>query len=206
MSAHEKSPEDPGASETSSDGKQAATSVLVRINARAWGVATGAVLGLGLCFATLVLVWKGGTEIGPNLGRLSNVLPGYSVSYGGAFLGLLYGFFIGYGLGRVLGPKRDLSEEEPDGTAIHVRLSPRSWSFTLGVLLALVLFLTTNILALRGGENVGPLLRRLDVYFPGYSVDFIGSLIGCAYMLALGWIIGQCVTIVYNRAVARAEA
>ena len=56
-----------------------AASVLVRINARAWGIATGAVLGLGLCFATLVLVWKGGNDIGQNLGRLSNILPGYSV-------------------------------------------------------------------------------------------------------------------------------
>ena len=183
-----------------------AASVLVRINARAWGIATGAVLGLGLCFATLVLVWKGGNDIGQNLGRLSNILPGYSVSYGGAFLGLVYGFFIGYGLGRVLGPRRDLADTQQDGSAIHVRLAARSWGLTLSGLLALVLFLMTNVLWLRGGKSVGPLLGKLHLYFPGYSVDFIGSLIGCAYMLALGWIIGQCIAIVYNRAVARAEA
>jgi|SRR5690349_20275508 len=192
--------------EASLDAKVKAASVLVRINARAWGVALGAVLGLGLCFATLILVWKGGADVGQNLGRLSNVLPGYSVSWGGAFLGLMYGFFIGYALGRVLGPRRALAEGRADGAQIHVRLSPRSWSFALSVLLALGLFLTTNVLALRGGENVGPLLRRLEVYFPGYSVTFIGSLIGCAYMLVLGWIVGQCLALVYNRAVARAEA
>ncbi|MEO6709919.1 MAG: hypothetical protein ABI054_00970, partial [Planctomycetota bacterium] len=183
-----------------------AASVLVRINARAWGVATGAILGLGLCFATLILVWKGGSDIGQHLNRLSNVLPGYSVSYSGALLGLAYGFFIGYGLGRLLGPKRDLADTQQDGTVIHVRLSPRSWSFTLGALLALGLFLMTNVLSLRGGDDVGPLLGKLHIYFPGYSVDFIGSLIGCAYMLVLGWIVGQGVAFVYNRAVARAEA
>ena len=53
---------------------------------------------------------------------------------------------------------------------------------------------------------LGPLLGRLRWYFPGYSVDFIGSLIGCAYMLALGWTAGQSIAFVYNRAVARAEA
>jgi hypothetical protein len=187
------------------DPRQAA-SVLVRINARAWGVAMGALLGVGLCLATLVLVWKGGSDIGQHLGRLSYVLPGYDVSYRGALLGLIYGFFAGYALGRLLGPKRDLADADGGEYHPHVRLSPRSWGFTLGVLLALALFLMTNVLYLRGGTDAGSLLSHLHVYFPGYSVDFPGSLIGCAYLLALGWIVGQTVALVYNRAVARAEA
>lgn len=186
-------------------GPEHAASVLVRINARAWGVATGGLLGGGLCLATLILVWKGGTDIGQHLGRLAYVLPGYEVSYGGALLGLIYGFFIGYALGRVLGPKRDLADNSAHDGPIHVRLSARSWGFTLGVLLALVLFLMTNVLFLRGGRDVGSLLRELHIYLPGYSVDFVGSLIGAAYMLALGWIVGQAVATIYNRAVTRAE-
>jgi len=185
---------------------QRAASVLVRINARAWGVATGALLGVGLCLATLILVWKGGSDVGQHLGRLSYVLPGYDVSYAGALLGLVYGFFIGYALGRVFGPKRDLADDSAQDGPIHVRLSARSWGFTLGVLLALLLFLMTNVLFLRGGSDVGSLLRELHIYLPGYSVDFVGSLIGAAYMLALGWILGQAVALIYNRAVTRAEA
>lgn len=183
-----------------------AAGVLLRINARASGIASGAVFGLGLCFATLVLVWKGGGDVGQHLNRLSYVLPGYSVSYGGAVLGLIYGFFIGYGLGRLLAPKRAPSESNGGGVPIHVRLSPRSWGFTIGALLALSLFVVTNVLVWNGGENVGPLLGQLHLYFPGYSVDFAGSLIGCAYMLCLGWIAGRCVASIYNRAVVRAEA
>lgn len=183
-----------------------AASLLVRINARAWGVATGALLGAGLCLATLILVWKGGSDVGQHLGRLSYVLPGYDVSYAGALLGMIYGFFIGYALGRVLGPRRDLADASAHDGPTHVRLSARSWGFTLGVLLALVLFLMTNVLFLRGGRDVGSLLGELHVYLPGYSVDFVGSLIGAAYMLALGWIVGQAVATIYNRAVGRAEA
>lgn len=183
-----------------------AASLLVRINARAWGVATGAVLGLGLFVATLVLVWKGGSSVGAHLGRLAWVLPGYSVSTGGAFLGLVYGFFIGYGLGRILGPRRGVSDSSTAGDTVHVRLSGRSWGVAIGGLLALSLFAMTNVLALRGGQDVGELLGRLHTYFPGYRVDFPGSLIGCAYMLALGWLVGRSIAFVYNRAVARAES
>ena len=186
--------------------KLKAAGVLVRINARAWGVAVGAVIGLGLFLATLVLVWKGGQDVGQHLGRLQFILPGYTVSYSGAFIGLVYGFFIGYGLGRLLGPRRDVADDASTSGPIHVRLSARSWGFTLGVLLALGLFLMTNVLSLRGGSDAGSLLSHLHVYFPGYAVNFTGSLIGCAYMLALGWIVGRGVAFVYNRAVARAEA
>lgn len=187
--------------------KVKAAGLLVRINARAWGVATGAVLGLGLFLATLILVWKGGPDVGRHLGRLAFVLPGYSVSVGGAFLGLIYGFFIGYGLGRVLSPRRGVRETaSPDLGPIHVRLAPRAWGLSIGVLLAAALFLTTNALALRGGEHPGTLLAELHIYFPGYSVDFAGSLIGSAYLLLLGWLAGQAIAFVYNRAVARAEA
>jgi hypothetical protein len=142
---------------------------------------------------------------------LGNVLPFYTVSTGGAFLGLAYGFFIGYALGRFFGPRRAVTPADDSATPaggrpeIHVRLSSRSWSILLGGLSALLLFSTTNVLAVRGGDDVGPMLRRLEVYFPGYSVDFSGSLVGGAYMLALGWIVGQCVAFVYNRAVAHAE-
>ena len=53
---------------------------LVRVGARAWGIAMGSILGGGLMVATLALVFKGGEDIGRHLGLLSNVLPGYDVT------------------------------------------------------------------------------------------------------------------------------
>ncbi|MGH9884473.1 MAG: hypothetical protein ACREBE_03025 [bacterium] len=76
---------------------------VLRLNAKAWGIATGLLAGLTLFVATLVLVLKGGTQVGPHLGLLSIYLPGYRVTTAGAFVGFVYLFVIGYALGRVIG-------------------------------------------------------------------------------------------------------
>jgi hypothetical protein len=52
--------------------------------------------------ATIVLVVRGGQEVGPHLGLLSVYLPGYSVTWPGAFIGAAYMFFLGYGAGRMI--------------------------------------------------------------------------------------------------------
>ena len=177
---------------------------LRRVASQAWGIALGGILGLGLFAATIVLVIRGGEDVGRHLGRLGIVLPGYDVTAGGAFLGLVYGFVIGYALGRLLAPREGLAKPAPsDGK--HVRLRGKPWGLALGSLLGLTLFATTVALVLRGGEDVGPFLSQLHVYFPGYSVTFPGSLIGAAYALALGWLLGNGITMIYNVTVARAE-
>lgn len=76
---------------------------LLRINARAWGIAFGLTLGLGLFVATNVLLLKGGDVVGPNLALLGVYLPGYSVTFIGSLIGFVYMFVIGYGFGRVVG-------------------------------------------------------------------------------------------------------
>ena len=76
---------------------------LARINGRAWGVAMGLMLGLGLFAATIILVIKGGPVVGPHLGLLGIFLPGYSVTWHGALIGFVYAFFFGYALGRLIG-------------------------------------------------------------------------------------------------------
>lgn len=76
---------------------------VVRLNARAWGIAMGLLLGGGLFLATLVLVLKGGETVGPHLSLLGVFLPGYSVTLLGAFVGFVYLFVIGYILGRFIG-------------------------------------------------------------------------------------------------------
>jgi Na+/glutamate symporter len=180
---------------------------LVRINARAWGIATGLILGLGLFVATLVLVLRGGPDVGAHLGRLSYVLPGYDVSLGGAFIGLVYGFVIGYAFGRLIGPRRALAAESAPGESqLHVRLNGRAWGLTTAVLLGLGLFVATNLLLLRGGQNVGELLGHLRLYLPGYEMSFRGSLFGLLWACTLGWLLGRLIAWVYNRTVTRAEA
>ncbi len=83
--------------------REAFRRTLLRLNARAWGIAVGLLLGLGLFLATMVLVLKGGHLVGAHLGLLGQLLPGYQVSVGGAFIGFGYLFVIGYAIGRTIG-------------------------------------------------------------------------------------------------------
>ena len=76
---------------------------VINLNARAWGIAFGLVLGGGLLLATLFLVVRGGQNPGQHLGLLSAFFPGYSVSYLGSLIGFVYAFVLGYALGRVIG-------------------------------------------------------------------------------------------------------
>jgi hypothetical protein len=77
--------------------------VVLKLQGKAWGVAVGLLLGLGLFIATMILVLMGGPNPGPHLRLLGEFLPGYRVTIGGAFLGFVYMFVIGYALGRLIG-------------------------------------------------------------------------------------------------------
>ncbi|MBP6443114.1 MAG: hypothetical protein KA267_03770 [Gemmatimonadales bacterium] len=76
---------------------------ILKLNAQAWGTSFGMMLGVGLFLATIVLVLKGGENVGEHLSLLSVYFPGYRVSWGGAFLGFIYAFVVGYAIGRVVG-------------------------------------------------------------------------------------------------------
>ena len=82
---------------------QAVKHAVLRINARAWGISTGLLLGLGLFLATNALVVRGGVNVGQHLELLRIYFPGYTVSFVGSLIGFVYAFVVGYGLGRVIG-------------------------------------------------------------------------------------------------------
>jgi hypothetical protein len=61
-----------------------------RIDPMALAVAVGVVCAIAFFLMTVTLLLKGAPEgkpIGPHLGLLSAYLPGYSVSWGGSFIG-----------------------------------------------------------------------------------------------------------------------
>jgi len=76
---------------------------ILRLNARAWGITFGLLIGGGLFVATAILVLKGGTAVGQHLQLLSNYFPGYSVTWVGSLIGFVYGFVGGYAVGRTVG-------------------------------------------------------------------------------------------------------
>ena len=70
----------------------------LRLSAQAWGVSFGFLCGLALFIATIVLVIRGGPNVGQHLSLLSIYMPGYRVTVAGAFLGFIYAFVFGYAL------------------------------------------------------------------------------------------------------------
>jgi hypothetical protein len=81
------------------------------------------------------------------------------------------------------------------------RLNARAWGIAVGLLLGVGLFVATNVLVLRGGENVGQHLGLLAIYFPGYRVTFLGSLVGFIYAFVIGYALGRLIGTLYNRLV-----
>jgi len=65
----------------------------------ALGISFGSTLGPLIFLATLFLLFKEGSPLGPNLSLLSHYFIGYSVSWEGSFIGLGYGFLSGFVLG-----------------------------------------------------------------------------------------------------------
>ncbi|MBP1608636.1 MAG: hypothetical protein H6Q04_871 [Acidobacteria bacterium] len=77
--------------------------VVIRMHATLTGVVLGLIFGLGLFFATIWLVLKGGPNPGAHLILLGQYFPGYSVTFVGSLIGFLYAFVIGFATGAFLG-------------------------------------------------------------------------------------------------------
>jgi hypothetical protein len=71
-----------------------------------------------------------------------------------------------------------------------------------GIVCSLGFVAATVILLIKGGDTIGPNLRLLSQYFPGYSVTWTGSVIAWAYGLAAGFAMGWMVASVRNLSIA----
>ena len=85
-----------------------------------------------------------------------------------------------------------------------VKMHGNAWGLALGVLMGIGLFAATNILLLKGGQNVGANLQLLSNFFPGYRIEFFpGSFLGAFWAFVVGYLTGRIVCGVYNLAARR---
>jgi hypothetical protein len=85
--------------------------------------------------------------------------------------------------------------------AAFARLHIRAFVLAAGVVGGLALSTATALLLLKGapsGVSVGGHLALLSNYLPGYSVSWIGSLIGLAYGFVVGAMFGGMISISWN--------
>src|SRR5687767_3037084 len=73
-----------------------------KLDRTALGLAVGTLSGLLVFLATIILIIKGGSVIGPNLVLLGQFFFGYTVTVPGAFIGLIYGFVVGFVVGWLI--------------------------------------------------------------------------------------------------------
>jgi hypothetical protein len=76
--------------------EDAMTHVFPRLDPPAFGFSVGAVGGLALFVMTLALVFGGGESIGSYFGLLGQFFIGYEVTPVGSFIGLIWGFAVGF--------------------------------------------------------------------------------------------------------------
>jgi hypothetical protein len=85
------------------------THIFPRLDPVALGFSLGITAGVLIFAATLFLIIKDGWTAGPHLALLSNFLPGYSVTFRGAVVGLLGLSSLGFGFGLILAYLRNLA-------------------------------------------------------------------------------------------------
>jgi ABC-type dipeptide/oligopeptide/nickel transport system permease subunit len=79
-----------------------------------------------------------------------------------------------------------------------LKLNSTVLAFVVGAACAFGIFVATNFLVLKGGDVVGPHMQLLDQFFYGYSVTFLGSIIGALYAFVVGFLGGLFIGWVYN--------
>jgi hypothetical protein len=89
-----------------------------------------------------------------------------------------------------------------------VILNSKIMGLSFGIILGLIIFIATNWLVIKGGHVtesgeyvIGPHMQLLGQFFIGYSVSFLGSIIGFFYGFAIGTICGAVIGWIYNKIV-----
>jgi len=190
----------------------------IRMNMIVMGIAFGLLGGGILWLSTVVLLLRGGHDVGPHLSLLSVFLPGYSVTWSGAWIGLAWGFIFGGLSGAVLywsyastlrerltGGLLDVRDGTTELTPPTFLMSGNGLGIALGALLGLQLFVTTNWLVVRGTAASSPNAALLGQYLPGYTVSLAGSVVGAAGLFAIAFVLSHVFAVIYN-VVARARA
>ncbi|HUP20818.1 MAG TPA: hypothetical protein VM778_12830 [Gemmatimonadota bacterium] len=95
----------------------------------------------------------------------------------------------------------------PTETILIERAIARLRAGAMAIVFALLggggLFVATAWLLVRGGPNVGENLALLRHYFPGYSVTWVGAVVGLAWGMVVGGLAGGSLALVYNRVARR---
>jgi hypothetical protein len=187
---------------------------VIRLNTILTATVMGFIVGLGLFFTTLLSLNRGLPNPGNFLNLLGVFMPGYEVSPAGAWIGLLWGVVIGAICGGVLYRVyasnlrlhvRNFVLQDKSGDETYTLIVPiggKTLGLALGAVVAGGLIVTTNWLVLRGTADESVHAQLLGNYLPGYSISFLGSLIGAFQLFLFVFILCMLWSWIYNTIVS----
>jgi hypothetical protein len=187
----------------------------VALNSRIAAIITGFVSGATIWLATAILLWKGGNNVGENLAVIGTFLTGYRMTWGGAWMGFLWGALLGGVAGWIMYSsyaitlrtrvERLLASE----SGIHAMRVPtfvldgNALGIGLGALAGTLIFAMTGWLVLRGTAEVSMHAALVGSVLPGYTVSIMGGLIGALEVFFAAYIWSQLFALLYNKLARR---
>lgn len=183
----------------------------IRLNTRLLATTFAVIFGLALLLITYASLYRGLPDTGQYLNLLGVFLPGYEVSHTGAWIGMAWGMLIGASLAvlfyRVyaLGMEAQIQKMSESSATVD---QPTDATFfidgkflgvAMGTVVAAGLIITTNWLVFRGTADESVHAMLLVNFLPGYSVSFIGSIIGSVELFVGVFVLSLIFSGVYNR-------
>jgi len=168
------------------------------------------VFGFSLFGLTYLSLYRGLPNPGQYLNLLGVFLPGYEVSYGGAWIGLFWGAVLGAFCAalfyRVYARSMDTQINRLLGTDKNTDLlmgatlfvDAKSLGIALGSVVAGGLVISTNWLVLRGTADESVHASLLVNYLPGYSISLLGSLVGALELFVVTFLLSWIFSRIYN--------
>ncbi len=86
-------------------------------------------------------------------------------------------------------------------SAVFAKMDVPAMSIAAGVVCSLLLFLATATLLVQAVPQdypVGPHLRDLAAYLPGYQVSWVGAIVGALYGFLVGAVAGFAAAVYWN--------
>ncbi len=190
----------------------------VSLNTKIAAVSAGVVFGLLVLLVTVFLRLR----LGPDVESAANIpalfMPGYRVSYGGAWIGMVWGFIYGAVSGaamyatyaRTLRGRITRQLGLPQGAdslrAPTFVIAGPALGLSLGLTAAVALIIATLSVNLNGNRDARLGIELLGQYLPGFSVGLVGSLLGAVEMFMLVFVAANLMAFIYNKLARRRRA
>lgn len=187
----------------------------VKFNAIVFGVVSGIFAAISLIVATQISLAMWGDNAGGYLGLLGVFLPGYSLTPLGTLFGAFWAFiFVGlagaltyWWYGRLMGKdlaayvEGKIAASDPVLKPATLRLKGVALGISIGAVIGAALFANTSVLILRGTADSSTHAALLSNYLPGYTVSFVGGLIGALELFIVVFISSVVLAAIYNKVV-----